>query len=102
MATCPRTPWHGGLGRADVYSGDLGSTIYRVATRSMRPPEEEGTSCLLIAFLGDKTPVVGHVGMRALGHALAPTPGLLEGDPTRDSNERREGKAGRCPLGPLD
>jgi hypothetical protein len=77
MHTYPRMRWCGGLGLADVYSDDLGSTICGAATRAMRPPKEEGTRCLPIAFLGDKTPVVGHVGMRA----LAPTLGLLVGDP---------------------
>jgi hypothetical protein len=48
---------------------------------------------LLIAFLGDKTPVVGHVGVRALVRALAPSSGLLEGNPALDGDGRCEGNA---------
>jgi hypothetical protein len=67
----------------------------------MRPPKGDGTRCLPITFHCDRTPVVSRVGVRALVHALAPTPRLLEGDPAREGDDRREGKAGQPMLTPL-
>jgi hypothetical protein len=37
--------------------------------------------------------VVGHVGVRALVRALAPSSGLLEGNPALDGDGRCEGNA---------
>lgn len=59
------------------------------------PPEVDGTRRLPTTFLGERTPVVGRVGVFTRVRALTPILGLPEKDSTRDGGELCEGEAGQ-------
>jgi hypothetical protein len=90
----PCTQNCGGLWLPGVYSGDADGTMGRAVMWAMRPPEEDGTRCLSITFLGERIPVVSCVGVHERVCALAPAPGLVMGDLPQDGGEWVKGEAG--------
>ena len=52
-----------------------------------------------MAFYGERTLVAGRPGVHHLNRPLHLDAGLLEGDDARAGDDRREGEAGRPPLG---
>ena len=52
-----------------------------------------------MAFRGERTPMVGRPGVRTPILTLPLDAGLLEGNDARVGYDRREGEAGRPPLG---
>ena len=67
--------------------GDLGITAWRAATCIMWPPEDDGTRRFLMAFRGERTPMVGRPGVRAPILPLTLDVGLLEGDVARAGDD---------------
>ena len=59
--------WRGGLGLAGVYSGEYVDrsccTIYSAATCATHAPLDDVPARLIMTFLGERTPVVGRVGL---------------------------------------
>ena len=77
---------------AGEYSGDFGITAWSVATCTTWPLEDDGARHFPMAFRGERTPVVGRVGVRT---EIAHCP-LLQGFWRTTS---REPEAGRPLLG---
>ena len=71
----PVTRWRGGLELAVVYSGEYVDrsccTIYSAAICATRVPLEDVPTRFVMTFLGERTPVVGRVGLRVREHTRA-------------------------------
>ena len=99
----PVTQWRGGLGLAGVYSGEYVDrsycTICSAATCATRAPLDDVPARFVTTFLGERTPVVGRVGLRGRERTRA----LVTGPWTKLSIElgdrRPRGEAGRPPIG---
>ena len=67
--------WRGGLGLAGVYSGEYVDrsycTICSAATYASCAPLDDVPACFITTFLGERTPVVGCVGLRVREHTRA-------------------------------
>jgi hypothetical protein len=99
----PTTRWRGGLGLAGEYSGEYvgesSCTTWSAATYATRTQSEDEPACFVTTFLGERTPVVGHVGVPARVCTLAPNPGPWTELSAEPGGDRPRGEASRPPLG---
>ena len=99
----PDTRWRGGLGLAGEYSGEYVDkscyTIWIVATCATRAPPNDVPARFVATFLGERTPVVGCVGLRVRERTRALDPGPRTELSTEPGDRRPRGEAGRPPIG---
>ena len=93
------TQWRGGLGLAGVYSGEYVDrsccTICSAATCATRAPLDDVPACFVTTFLGERTPVVGRVGLRVRERTRALDTGPWTELSIEPGDERPQGEAGR-------
>ena len=109
VSTFPRptfaldTRWRGGQGLAREYSGEYVDksccTIWSAATCATRTPPDDVPTHFITTFLGERTPVVGHVGLRVREHTRALDVGPWTELSTEPGDRRPRGEAGRPPIG---
>ena len=99
----PDTQWRGELGLAGEYSGEFVDkscyTIWSAATCATRAPLEDVPARFVMTFLGERTHVVGRVGLRARERTMAPDPGPWTELSTDPGDDRPRGEAGRPEAG---
>ena len=97
------TRWRGGLGLAREYSGEYVDksccTIWSAATCATRTPPDDVPARFVKTFLGERTPMVGHAGLRVRECTRALDPGPWTELSTEQGDERPWGEAGWPPIG---
>ena len=93
------TRWCGGLGLAGEYSGEYVDkscyTIWSAATCATRTPPNDVPARFVTTFLGERTPVVGRVGLRVQERTRALDAGPWTELYTEPGDMRNRGEAGR-------
>ena len=98
------TRWRGGLGLAGVYSGEYVDrsccTICSAATCATRAPSDDIPARFVMTFLGERTPVVGRVGLRMQERTRALDTGPWTELSTEQGDKWSRGEAGWPPHRP--
>ena len=99
----PDTRWRGGQGLAGEYSGKYVDksyyTICSAATCATRAPPDDVPARFVTTFLGERTPVVGRVGLCVRERTRALDTGPRIELSTEPGDWRPRGEAGRPPIG---
>ena len=93
----------GGLGLVGLYSGEYMDrsccTICSAATSATRAPPDDVPARFVTTFLGERTPVVGCVGLRVRERMRALDTGPWTKVSIKPGDRRPRGEAGRPPIG---
>ena len=84
---------------SEEYVDESSCTTWSAATCATREPPKDDPTCFVTTFLGERTPVVGRVGLRAWERTMPPDPGPWTELSTEPGDDRPQGEADRPKAG---